>query len=129
MNSFKPTGYNSLSPYFIVQDSERWIELLKDVFGAEVKRRFDRGDGTLMHGEVQIDDSVVMVSEATEQYPANRFLLHVYVPDAIATYEAALKAGCKPIQAPKKLDSDPDLRGQFEDFAGNVWAVGTQMED
>ncbi|MGF1638457.1 MAG: VOC family protein [Cyclobacteriaceae bacterium] len=124
--NFKPSGYNSLSPYFIVADSKRWIELLKTIFDTKELRRYDNPDGSLMHAEIQIDDSVIMLSEASEVYPANIFLIHVYVPDALQTYEKALSAGCEGIEAPVNKEGDPDIRGQFRDFAGNIWAIGTQ---
>jgi len=126
MKQFKPEGYNSLAPYFIVRDSQRWIQLMEQVFDAQLTRRYDNADGSLMHAEMQIDDSIIMLSEATEQYAANQLLVHVYVPDALSTYSKALKAGCEGIEAPVQKDNDPDLRGQFRDYAGHIWAIGTQ---
>ena len=126
MNTYKPNGYSSVSPYVIVADAMRWMNLLRDLFGATELSRYERPDGGILHAELQIDDSVIMLSEATADYPANQFMLHVYVPDALATYTKALELGCKPLQEPVQKD-DPDLRGMFEDFAGHVWAVGTHL--
>lgn len=123
---FKPKNYNSLSPYFVVEQSDRWIKLLKEIFDAKVLRRYDNPDGSLMHAELQIDDSVIMVSEASEQYPANQLLIHVYVTDALKVYQKAIAAGCEEIEKPVHKENDPDLRGQFKDYIGNIWAVGTQ---
>lgn len=127
MVPFKPAGYNSLSPYFIVDDAPRFVQLMKDLFGAEEVRKYERADGTLMHAELRLDDSVIMLSEATPDYPANEFLLHFYVKDAIVVYKKALELGCEGIQEPIKKN-DPDLRGMFRDFNGNVWSIGTQTE-
>lgn len=125
---FKPHGYNSVSPYFIVRDSSRWIALMEQVFSARVTRRYDNEDGTLMHAEMQIDDSIIMLSEATGKYPANQLLIHVYVPDAMEVYRKAIAAGCEGMEEPVHKDNDPDLRGQFRDYVGNVWAIGTQQQ-
>lgn len=122
--TYKPTGYNSVSPYFIVKGADEWIQLLKELFRAEELSRYDRPDGTIMHAEIRIDDSVLMVSEATETYPPNKFMVHVYVPDAKAIYEKGLLLGCEGIQEPTQKE-DPDLRGMIKDFTGNIWAVAT----
>lgn len=127
MTSFKPAGYNSLSPYFIVRDAPRFIQLMKDLFGAIELRRYELPDGKIMHLELKLDDSVIMLSEATAEYPANEFLMHFYVPDANATYKKALELGCEGLQEPIQKE-DPDLRGMFKDFNGNVWSIGTQLE-
>lgn len=127
MVPFKPEGYNSLSPYFIVDDGSRFVQLMKDLFEAEELRTYRRPDGTLMHAELRLDDSVIMLSEATPDYPANEFLMHFYVKDVKAVYKKALELGCEGIQEPIQK-SDPDLRGMFKDFNGNVWSIGTQTE-
>ncbi|NJM16481.1 MAG: VOC family protein [Bacteroidales bacterium] len=124
---FKPEGYNSLSPYFVVKEAQRFIDFLKELFNAKELRRYDMPDGTIMHAEVAIDDSVLMVGQSTDQYPPNTHLMHVYVQDVDEMYNKAIELGCEPVQAPKTSEDDPDKRGMFNDFAGNMWAVSTQM--
>ena len=124
---FKPNGYNSVSPYFVVDGAQRLIELLKKVFDAEELRRYEMPDGSIMHAEVRIDDSVVMMGNASEQYPSNKLLIHIYVANVDEIFQKAMDAGCLSIEAPKEKEGDPDRRGMFEDFAGNVWAIGTQV--
>lgn len=123
---YKPQGYNALSPYFIVNGAQRMVELLEGIFGAQELRRYENENGTINHVELKIDDSVIMLSEASESYPANQMLVHVYVPDVFATYDKALALGCEAIEAPEQKDEDPDIRGMFQDFQGNVWAIGMQ---
>lgn len=127
MTPFKPNGYNSVSPYFIVDGAQRLIDLLKQIFDAQESRRYDADGGKIMHAEVRLDDSIIMIGDSSDQYPANKLLIHVYVKDVDATYRKAIAAGCKSLEPPKTRDGDPDKRGMFEDFGGNVWAVGTQM--
>ena len=126
---FKPDGYNSVSPYFIVDDAQRFVDLLKNLFGAVELRRYGRPDGTIMHMEVQLDDSVIMLGNSSKQFPAIQQLVHVYVPDAEATFKKAVALGCTVVQEPKKLATDPDVRGTFKDFAGNTWSIGTQLSE
>ena len=125
--TFKPEGYASLSPYLVVDGAQKLIDFLLATFGAKVTRRFDNDDGSLMHGEVMIDDTVVMLSDASESYPAFPVWLHVYVPDVAATYEKALAAGGISVQEPVKKD-DPDLRAGVQDPTGNTWWLATQVE-
>ena len=127
MAEFKPSGYNSLSPYLIVDDCRKMIELLKELFSARELRKYEHTDGSIMHIELMIDDSVIMLADSSEEYPANELLLHVYVPDVKKTFEKAITLGCKPIQTPENKDGDPDMRGSFKDFQGNTWAIGTQV--
>jgi PhnB protein len=126
-NAFKPTGYNSVSPYFVVDGAQKFIDLLTLIFNAKEKRRFDRPDGKIMHSEIQIDDSVIMIADSTEEYPANRFLMHVYVPDVDDTFKKAIHFGCHPVEEPIQRPGEPNRRGSFKDFAGNDWSIGTQI--
>ena len=125
--SFKPEGYNSVSPYFILKDADAFIKLMEEIFDATLLRKYDRPDGKIMHAEVKIDDSIIMLSEATEKYEPLSLVMHVYVKDVKATFNKAIAAGCKIEQEPKQSESDPDIRGTFVDFAGNMWSVGQQL--
>ena len=125
--TFKPEGYASLSPYLVVDGAQKLIDFLLATFGAKVTRRFDNEDGSLMHSEIMIDDTVVMLSDASENYRAFPVWLHVYVPDVAATYAKALAAGGISVQEPVKKD-DPDLRAGVQDPTGNTWWLATQVE-
>lgn len=124
---FKPTGYNSVSPYFIVNGAQHFINLLKEIFNAEELRRYDRPDGTIMHAEIRIDDSVIMVGDSSDRFPAITLILHVYVANVDEVFDRAIQAGCEIIEKPKESEGDPDRRATFKDFAGNMWSVGTQQ--
>ena len=127
MKAYKPSGYNSLSPYLVVNGAQRMIDFLKKVFDAQELRRYDTPDGKIMHAEMRIDDSVIMLADSTEQYPPNKLLMHLYVQDVDASFKKALDAGCKVIDQPKVQEGDPDRRGTLEDFSGNLWSISTQL--
>lgn len=126
-NSFKPEGYNSVSPYFIVEDAERFLDFLAKVLDGQLLRRYDRPDGTIMHAEVKIDDSVIMLGNASDRFPPIRLVLHVYHSDVDGVYDKAIAYGCTPLEPPKEQDNDPDRRGTFEDMWGNMWSIGRQL--
>lgn len=123
---YKPKNYNSLSPYLIVDDAQKLVDLLKTIFDATELRRFDHENGTIAHIELALDDSVLMISNSTDDYPANTTILHVYVPNVFKTFNLAIENGCKKIEEPINKEGDPDTRGSFYDFAGNYWSVSTQ---
>jgi PhnB protein len=125
---YKPENYNSISPYFIVDGAKRLVDLLEAVFNAEVLRQYNRTDGSILHAELLIDDSIVMVADATELFPPNRLLTHVYVDDVDGIFSKALQLGCECVQLPERREDDPDKRGIFKDFAGNAWSVATQID-
>ena len=77
---FKPTYYNSVSPYFIVNGAQKFIELLTEIFDAKELRRYDTPDGTIMHTEIQIDDCVIMLGDSSDKFPPVPLVMHVYVP-------------------------------------------------
>lgn len=126
MTSYKPGNYNSLSPYLIVDNAQKLIDLLTAIFDAKTLRRFDHENGKIAHIELQLDDTVIMISDSTENYKANKTMLHMYVPDVFKTFDKAIENGCEIIEKPINKQNDPDTRGSFYDFAGNYWAVSTQ---
>jgi uncharacterized glyoxalase superfamily protein PhnB len=125
--AWKPTGYSSLSPYLMVENAQRVIDFLKAGFGATELRRYDMPDGTIMHVEVRIDDSVVMLADAGGPYPAFPVWLHLYVSDVDATYARALRAGGTSVQEPQQKEGDPDRRGGVNDPSGNTWWISQQV--
>lgn len=123
--SWKPESYNSVSPYIIANGAGAVLDFLGKVFDAEVVGRMDRPDGTIMHAEARIDDSIVMITDATPEWPALVAMVHVYVPDVDEVFRRALEAGAVSLQEPSQGD-DPDRRCGFEDPAGNSWWAGTR---
>jgi uncharacterized glyoxalase superfamily protein PhnB len=105
------------------------IGFLTEVFGAVELRRFaDPDSGCLMHAEVRLDDSVIMLGNSVDGvWPAIESHVHVYVPDVDATYQKALECGATSLQAPAKK-ADADKRGGFRDAWGTSWWVGTKVE-
>lgn len=123
----KPQGYNSVSPYLIVDGAKRTIAFLERVFGAELLRSFADGNGKVMHAEVKLDDSVVMLADAPPSESSVPAHVHVYVKDVDVTYRKALDAGATSVQEPVKKD-DEDKRGGVRDAGGTTWWIGTKVE-
>lgn len=124
---YKPDGYPSVSAYVMVNGAQRVIDFLKKAFDATELRRYDGPNGSIMHVEVRIEDSVVMLSDGGGSFPAFPVWLHVYVPDVDATFQRALAAGGVSVQEPQQKKDDPDRRGGVKDPSGNTWWISTQV--
>ena len=127
MGSYKPDGYTSVSPYLIVDGASATIDFLRRVFAADEIRRFADPAGRVMHAEVRIDDTVVMIADGVEGWPPVPSHVHVYVRDVDATYGRALEAGATSVQEPVKKE-DPDKRGGVKDAGGTTWWIGTKID-
>ncbi|WP_138466326.1 glyoxalase/bleomycin resistance/extradiol dioxygenase family protein [Poseidonocella sp. HB161398] len=118
---YKPDGYTDLSPYLVVGDAEACLGFARAVFGSEPLRLHRREDGSVMHAEIRIGDTVVMLGQAEEGTDAN---LHVYCPDAVATWERALEAGGQVVK-PLARQPDGDTRGGIRGPCGTVWWIAS----
>lgn len=126
--NYKPTGYSTVSPYLVVNSANATIDFLKSVFGAVELRRFPDQSGKLLHAEVRIDDTIIMVADpAPPEWPAIPSYVHIYVRDVDATYRMALDAGAVSVQAPVKKQ-DEDKRGGVKDPGGVTWWIATKVE-
>jgi len=124
--SHKPQGYTSVAPYLIVDGASRTIDFLVRAFNAVELRRFPGADGKLIHAEVRIDDTVVMLTDSAVGWPPIAAHVHVYVPDMDATYKRALEAGATSVQAPVRKE-DEDKRGGVKDAGGTTWWIATKV--
>lgn len=118
-----------MSPYLVVGGAQKVIDFLKTVFGATELRRCDMPDGSIMHAEVRIDDTVIMLGDGGVAIPPFTSLIHVYVDDVDRAYERAIEAGGTPVEAPQTREGDPDRRGSVKDPCGNTWAIATQVPE
>ncbi|MFB5660936.1 VOC family protein [Alteribacillus sp. HJP-4] len=126
--SWKPEGYTSVSPYLIVEQAQQVIDFLKEVFEAEELRRYETPEGAVMHVEVKIDDTVVMMGEAPDSSVSASPHLHVYVRNVNETYQRAIEYGAASVQEPVMKEGDPDRRGGVQDTAGNTWWISTMQQ-
>lgn len=124
---FCPQGYNTVSPYLIVDGADSTITFLKTVFDAEELRRFPGDAGKVAHAEVRVGNTVIMLADGAEGWPASPAHVHIYVPEVDATYNRALDAGAVSVQEPTKKD-DEDRRGGIKDAGGTTWWIATKVE-
>lgn len=123
-----PAGHNAVSPYVVTRSVDDVIRLLCEAFAGQELHRSMRTDGTVMHAEVRIADSVVMLGEATAELPPLPCMVHVYVPDCDAVYARALAGGATSLRAPATQPYGDRSAGVL-DAGGNQWWIATHVED
>ena len=123
-----PDGYHVVTPYLIVRGVPGLIDFMTKAFQAEVLERMEAPDGTVMHAEVKIGDSMIMMGEASDKYPPMPAGLYLYVKDTDAVYRRALDAGATSLMEPADQFYG-DRNAGVRDSSGNLWWIGTHIED
>jgi PhnB protein len=131
-----PEGYHNVTPYLFVRSAARAIDFYKSVFGAAEIVRMVGSNGKIMHAEVRIGDSIVMLADENPQtgvmspqtiggYSVG---LHVYVENVDAVIQKAVDSGAKLLR-PIKIQFYGDRSGSLLDPFGHMWSVATHVED
>lgn len=123
----KPEGYSTVSPYLVVKGADATIAFLIDVFNAIELRRIPNEAGKLIHAEVRIDDTVVMIADGGDGWSPMPAHVHIYVSDVDTTYKRAIDSGAVSVQEPIKKE-DEDKRGGVKDAGGTTWWIATKVE-
>jgi uncharacterized glyoxalase superfamily protein PhnB len=124
-----PEGYHTVTPYLTVRGAPEVIEFLKQAFGAELMfESIKRPDGTIMHAEVKIGDSPLMIADESEMAKATPSSLYLYVPNVDGVFQHAVKAGGSTIMEPMDMFYG-DRSGGVKDPSGNSWYIATHKED
>jgi PhnB protein len=119
--------YHTVTPVLNVYGADGAIDFYKSAFGAKERMRMPGPDGKIMHSELLIGDSVLMVTDVINN-PATASSLHIYVPDCDAVYSQALAAGAKQ-KMPLQDMFWGDRFGSLTDPFGNTWNIATHKED
>lgn len=122
---FRRPNFPNIAPYFLVNGASAFIDFLVAAFEGTERIRVPHPDGSIMHAEVGIRNSVIELGDANEQYPQRAMTTHLYVPDARATFARALEAGATSIYAPYDEHPSGDLWGAAKDPFGNTWYIAT----
>jgi PhnB protein len=123
-----PDGYTAVTPYLIVKDVDKLLQFMKAAFNAQVKEEHRMPDGTVAHADVMIGGAHVMMGQAGGRWPEKLGSIMLYVPDADATYEAALQAGATSVHE-MTTQFYGDRSGGVQDPSGVTWWISTHVED
>lgn len=123
-----PDGYHSITPYFTLVNAERFIEFLTKVFDASVVKENRYKNGRIQHARLKIGSSIIMLNEATVEYPTQISQMHLCVEDTDATYNCALQSGATALMEPNDRPHGDRMAG-IHDPCGNIWWIATVGEN
>jgi PhnB protein len=131
-----PDGYHSVTPYLYIKGAAKAIDYYKNVFGAKERVRMPGPNGRIMHAELQIGDSMIMLADENLQIDAKSpetlggvaSSLALYVENVDAITQKAVTAGAKLVR-PVQDQFYGDRSGTISDPFGHVWTIATHVED
>lgn len=131
-----PDGFHSVTAHLVCRNAGQAIEFYKKAFGAEEVMRMPGPGGSVMHAEIAIGNSRVMLADENPQWDSKSPLLlngtpvslHVYVQDVDQAFDRAVKAGAK-VKMPVMDMFWGDRFGQVTDPFGHVWSLATHTKD
>lgn len=122
-----PKGYHNVTPSLTQLDARQTIDFAKKAFGAKVRMCMNGPTGAIVHAEIEIGDSVIMLTDAIHN-PAQPAGLFLYVENVDKTFAKAVKAGAEVVMPPQDMFWG-DRFGTVKDAQGNTWAIATHRED
>jgi len=133
-----PEGFHSVTPHLIFDDSAKAIDWYKRALGADEKTRAVGPDGKIMHAELQIGNSRIMLNDAmgggrsVKAFGGSPVGFWIYVEDCDSLFNRAVAAGGQVAQGPMGQLADQfwgDRTGTFTDPFGYQWTIATRKED
>jgi PhnB protein len=121
-----PPGFNTVTPYFFVEQAERFVAFLVDGLGGTETGRHLRPDGQIANAQVRLGTSTVMVGEPSGQYPAMAGSYYLYVEDADAAMARALAHGATLEMEVVDMPYG-DRQGGVKDSHGNLWWISQRL--
>lgn len=131
-----PDGFRTITPHLICRDAKKAIEFYKKAFGAESLRTLSMPDGKIMHAEIKVGDSILMLGEEAPDWKVlsplslgtSPVVIHLFTNDVDAVYQKAVSAGCTATM-PVMDQFWGDRYGQVVDPFGHRWSIATHKED
>jgi uncharacterized glyoxalase superfamily protein PhnB len=123
-----PEGFHAITPYLFAQGASRLIEFISAAFGGEVISCKDRPDGSIMHAEMRVGDSMLMLADASTDFGPMPTSIYLYVTNSDTVYQTALKCGGTSVFPIMTLPSG-ERYGGVKDPCGNIWWIATHVEN
>lgn len=132
-----PEGFRTVTPHLIIKEAGKAIDFYKKAFGAEeIMRIPGPGGQSVMHAEIKIGDSFLMIADEFPDFGClgpksiggTPVTVHLYVKDADAVYNQAVKAGATATMPLTDMFWG-DRYGKLSDPFGHHWSVATHKED
>lgn len=123
-----PEGYGTVTPWIVTSDTARVIDFIKEAFdGEELGRVEGPVPGKIGHAEVRIGTSIVMLFDTPFKVDTPA-LLRLYIEDAGAVLERAVKAGATVVTPLTDVQAWGDRVARLRDPLGNIWWLQERVE-
>jgi PhnB protein len=126
--NYKPAETQNVIPYLVVPDADKELAFVKAVFGAKEVHISRDPSGHIVHAQVKIGDSMVMMAQAGEHWPALPAAIYIYVPDVDAAHKRALASGATSVMEPADQFYG-DRNSGVKNSNGMQWWIGAHIED
>jgi PhnB protein len=131
-----PEGYHTITPYLAVDSAAEAIDFYRRAFGAKERVRMDGPGDSIMHAELEIGDSLIMLSDPfpqastvpPKQLGGTSVSIFVYVENIDELYKKAIDAGASSLMEPDDMFWG-DRFGSVQDPFGHSWTIATHIED
>lgn len=123
-----PAGYHTITPYLSIRGATELLEFTKTAFGG-IETECMRGpNGRVLHAQVKIGDSNVMMGEVPKDADTMPAMLYLYVEDVDTWFQRAVQAGAEVLEEPSNKFYG-DRTAAVQDASGNRWYMATHVED
>lgn len=123
-----PEGYHTITPFLIADNAGELIKFIERAFEGKVKFTMKSDEGVIVHSEMFVGNSIIMISDSTEEFKPVKSLFHLYVENADSVFKKAIEAGAESIREPENQFYG-DRSGGVKDKWGNQWWISTHIED
>lgn len=117
-------GHQQVMSYLTVDGANSFMKFLKKVFDAKQQLVVPRTKDLVLHAEVKIGETTLLITDAYDCIKANPAELFIYVKDTDATYKKAMKAGATCLMEPDDAEYVKRTAG-IKDICGNTWWLHT----
>lgn len=125
--NYVPREYKTINVMLIVNDAHKALKFYNNAFGAEVNMKLEDPSGKIIHAEMKIEDTIIMLAEG-ENTGESGIILQIYTGDAEALFESAVMAGATEVY-PIEEQFYGDRAGRVKDPFGFQWIISTHIED
>lgn len=125
--NYVPREYKTINVMLIVNDAHKALKFYNNAFGAEVNMKLEDPSGKIIHAEMKIEDTIIILAEG-ESTGESGIILQIYTGDAEALFESAVMAGATEVY-PIEEQFYGDRAGRVKDPFGFQWIISTHIED
>jgi len=123
-----PRGSQTIIPYLLVPNVAGLIDFLRETFDASEIYRSNGPNGTVIHAQLKIGTSIVMMGEAKPDHLTMPTMLYIYVHNVDEAYRMAIAAGATSIREPMD-EYYGDRTAGVQDVSGNQWWIASYPEE